>query len=321
MSKLDILVPHYHEGREIARSLLESIAIQQGIDFSDIRVIIADDGYDVPLDNEWLSTFPYEIMYLPCEHRGVSATRNSALDKSDAELVMFCDIDDMFYSVLGLWSIFKIYEKKPFDVFVPVFVEEQYHDGKATYIDHQPSDAVFVHGKVFRREYLVEKGLRFNPALTIHEDSYFIKLALRSTENVFRSDASFYMWKWRAGSVCRSDPKYLLKTFTNLMATQSALVEEYQKRGYEDVCELVVSCCYMVYYTLCQGEWMDPANKKFRDIAERCFREYFRRYGQLGKGIDAKKQMEISQNHRASSIQRGMIQEPMSFGTWIRKMS
>jgi hypothetical protein len=77
----------------------------------------------------------------------------------------------------------------------------------------------------------------------------------------------------------------------------------------------------MVYYTLCQGEWMDPANKKYRDIAERSFREYFRRYGQLGKGIDAKRQMEISQNHRASSIQRGMIQEPMSFGTWIRKMS
>lgn len=321
MSKLDILVPHYHEDRDIARNLLDSLALQQGVDFSDFRVIIADDGGDVPLDNDWLATYPYEIMYLPCEHRGVSATRNSALDKSDAELVMFCDIDDMFYSVLGIWSIFKVYEKKPFDVFVPVFVEEQKHDGKFVYIDHQPTDVVFVHGKVFRREYLVENNLRFDPRLTIHEDSYFIKLALRCTENVFRSDASFYMWKWRDGSVCRSDPKYLLKTFPNLMATQTALVEEYQRRGFDDIKELVVSSCYMVYYTLCQAEWIDAANAAHRKVAENCFREYFRKYGLLGRGIDPQKQMEISQSHRAASIQRGMIQEPMSFGTWIRKMS
>lgn len=321
MSKLAILIPRHNEGTEICYNLLQSIAIQQGIDFADLDVIISDDGSDEVLPPEWLAQFPYKINYVWHGNKGVSWTRNHALSLTDAELVMFCDIDDMFYSVLGVWSIFKVYEKKPFDVFVPVFVEEQIHEGKYVYIDHQATDGVFVHGKVFRRGYLDEKHIQFNPALTIHEDSFFVRLALRSTENVFRSDASFYMWKWRDGSVCRSDPKYLLKTFSNLMATQTALVEEYQKRGFDDLKELVVSTCYMVYYTLCQAEWMDPANAEHRKVAEQCFKEYFKKYGLLGRGIDSRKQMEISQNHRAASIQRGMIQETMSFGTWIRKMS
>lgn len=321
MANLDILVPQYIEGKAVAEYLLDSISMQQGVNFADVRVIIVNDGTDVLLERAWLDSYPFKIDYIKADHGGVSATRNKALDAATAELVMFCDIDDGFYSNLGIWSIFKIYEKKPFDVYVPTFVEEQVKDGRFTYIDHNPTDAVFVHGKVFRRQYLLDNDLRFNPELTIHEDSYFNKLAQRCTENVFRSDASFYLWRWRDQSVCRSDPDYLLKTFGNLMATQSALVEQYQKRGFKDVNELVVNCSYMVYYMLWQPAWMDPKNAKYRKNAEDVFRSYYRKYGELGKTIDLQKQMEISQAQRAGSLQRGMIQEAMSFGTWIRKVS
>ena len=318
---MDILVPQYREGKTVAQYLLDSISMQQGVNLNDVRVIIVNDGTDILLDRSWLDSYPFQIDYIKAKHGGVSAARNTALDAATAELVMFCDIDDGFYSTLGVWSIFKIYEKKPFDVYVSTFVEEQVRDGRFTYIDHTAQDSVFVHGKVFRRQYLLEKGLRFNPELTIHEDAYFNKMAQRCTDNVFRSDASFYLWRWRDQSVCRSDPKYLLKTFSNLMATQSALVEEYQRRGFEDVNELVVRCAYMVYYTMWQGEWLDPKNHKYREAAHDCFRNYWRKYGSLGKGIDLKTQMEISQAQRAASLQRGMIQEAMSFGTWIRKVS
>ena len=321
MSKLDILVPRYNEGTEICRNLLDSIALQQGIDFADIHVIISDDGSKEALPQDFLDSFPYKITYRKHENHGVSWTRNDAFDAGDGELVMYCDIDDMFYSVLGVWSIFKIYEKMPFEVFVPIFVEEQVKDGKYIYIDHQNTDGVFVHGKVFKREFLVEKGLRFKPELTIHEDSYFVRMALRSTQSTFRSDASYYMWKWRESSVCRSDPKYLLKTFPNLMATQEALTEEYLAHKWEDVRELVVSNCYMVYYMLNQAEWIMKENRAYRDKAEAVFKAYFKKYGKLGVGIDPQKQMEISQTHRNAAIQRGMIQETMSFGTWMKKMS
>ena len=42
--KLDILVPHYKEKPDEMISLLDSIAIQQSVDFKNIGVIIAYDG-------------------------------------------------------------------------------------------------------------------------------------------------------------------------------------------------------------------------------------------------------------------------------------
>lgn len=324
MAKLDFLVPQYKEDKTIAANLLDSIAMQRGIDFKDIRVIICNDGTDVNLPADWLASFPFQIDYYHEEHGGVSATRNKALDHSDGELVMFCDIDDGFYSALGVWSIFKIYEKAPFDVLVPVFVEEQYdtETGVYNYLDHDKGDQVFVHGKVFRRQYLIEKELRFDPSLTIHEDSFFINLAQKCTTNVFRSDASFYVWKYRPDSICRADPLYLLKTYVNLRDTQTALLEEYRRREFDEqwIGELVVNFSYMTYYMMWQHEWMKPANKKWREKAEKEFREYIRKYVDLGKNVPLNRQMEISQMQRAASIPRGMIQEAMSFGTWMRKM-
>ena len=42
--KLQILVPHYRERTEEMEPLLDSIAIQQSVDFSEIGVIIAHDA-------------------------------------------------------------------------------------------------------------------------------------------------------------------------------------------------------------------------------------------------------------------------------------
>ena len=45
--KLQILIPHYRESAETIRPLLDSIAIQQNVDFSEIGVIICHDGEDI----------------------------------------------------------------------------------------------------------------------------------------------------------------------------------------------------------------------------------------------------------------------------------
>ena len=42
--KLQILVPHYKENAEVIKPLLDSLAIQQNVDFSEIGVIICHDG-------------------------------------------------------------------------------------------------------------------------------------------------------------------------------------------------------------------------------------------------------------------------------------
>ena len=102
--KLDILIPQYKETYEIIKPLLDSIALQQNVDLvNDVGVIIVNDGSNVKLSEEKLrAQYPFFLKYVEAEHRGVSATRNRALDESDADYVMFCDADDMFYN---LWRM------------------------------------------------------------------------------------------------------------------------------------------------------------------------------------------------------------------------
>ena len=101
--RLQILVPQYDETDEIIKPLLDSIAIQQNVDFKDIGVIITNDGSDVKLSDDFLNSYPFKIEYYQNDHEGVSATRNYCLKKSKADYVMFCDADDMFYNACGLW--------------------------------------------------------------------------------------------------------------------------------------------------------------------------------------------------------------------------
>ena len=98
--KLQILIPQYKETEEVIKPLLDSIALQQNIDFKQVGVIITNDGTDVKLSEEFLSKYPYDIEYYHNEHKGVSATRNACLDKATADYVMFCDADDGFVSTI-----------------------------------------------------------------------------------------------------------------------------------------------------------------------------------------------------------------------------
>lgn len=169
--KLQILIPQYKETDEIIKPLLDSLAIQQNVPFKELGVIICNDGSDVFLSESLLSQYPFDIQYHKESHKGVSATRNACLDYSTAEYVMFCDADDMFYNACGLWIIFNEIDKMGgFDSLVSVFVEETrvpfdmtigsnniiIKKGDVQYINHD-MDSTFVHGKVHRRQYLLDK--------------------------------------------------------------------------------------------------------------------------------------------------------------------
>lgn len=153
--KLQFLIPMYKESFEVVKPLLDSIALQQNVDFNEIGVIIrCDGGTEITVPE---NLYPFRIDYKMCEHRGVSATRNACLDDATADYVMFCDCDDMFYNMCGLWIIFREMEVG-FDSFVSVFIEETINPQTKEHIYiNREMDSTFVHGKVHRRKYLLEK--------------------------------------------------------------------------------------------------------------------------------------------------------------------
>ena len=223
---LSICVPHYTEPYETVKPLLDSLALQQGCDLSRIEVVIANDGGH----RLELPDYPFPITQHDQEHAGVSAARNLAFEKSCGEYVMWCDCDDMFLSMMGVFYIFKEIDKG-FDFLISSFVEEAaLPTGRLGFVVHE-YDEVFMHGKVFRRAFLEENQIRFDPELTLHEDHYFNFLCKAVVKTGRFCPTPFYLWKYREDSTARKDDKYLLATCDELLRSSRHLVEELLRRG------------------------------------------------------------------------------------------
>ncbi len=318
--KLQILIPQYEETDAIIKPLLDSIALQQNIDFKEVGVIIANDGSDVHLSDELLESYPYNIKYILAPHGGVSATRNVCLDNATAEYIMFCDADDMFYNMCGLWIIFREMKMGVFDSMASAFIEEtRIPETKETiYINHE-MDSTFVHGKVHRRQYLIDKGIRWNPKLTIHEDSFFNIQCANLSQNVKYCQTPFYLWKWRDDSVCRHDPKYILRTYRNMIDSNSALIAEFRKKGHPDKAAFyTVFMIFDAYYTMNKPEWIDMENQEYRNATELHFAEYYKTHKKTWENFPYQEKMNISQGIRGRLVQEGMRMESMTVDEWLK---
>lgn len=319
--KLQILVPQHKETDEVVKQLLDSIEIQQNVDLkNEVGVIIVNDGTDVHLSDDLLSRYTFNIKYIKAEHGGVSATRNRCLDEATADYVMFCDADDMFYNACGLYIVFHEFENGGFDSLVSNFVEETRHPAtkEVVYINHE-IDSTFVHGKIHRRQYLIDNNIRWNDKLTIHEDSYFNCLCQRLAKELKYSQTPFYLWKWRDESVCRHDPKYILKTYNNMLDSNTALVEEFLKRDrLEDAQFYSVSMIYDAYFTMNKDEWINQENKMYRDATEKRFKEYYLRFKYLFDGIQIEIKNQIIMGIKNRMFMEGLMMESITFEAWIK---
>lgn len=318
--KLQILIPQYKETEEIIKPLLDSIALQQNVDLkNDVGVIIVNDGTDVHLSEEFLGSYPFNIIYKLNEHKGVSATRNACLDLATADYVMFCDADDMFYNMCGLWIVFREIANGGFDTLTSFFIEESRmpQTKDIIYINHE-MDSTFVHGKVHRRQFLLDSGIRWNDNLTIHEDSYFNCLCQKLAKEVKYCPTPFYLWKWRDNSVCRSDMKYILKTYNNMLDSNDALVSEFLKRNMRETAQFyATSMIYDAYFTMNKDEWINQENKEYRDATEKRFKQYYLKFKDLFDTMPIQLRMQIVAGIKNRMFNEGLLMETITFEKWI----
>ena len=320
--KLQILIPQYKETDEVIKPMLDSIAIQQSVDFNEIGVIICNDGSNIHLSKKLINSYPYKIEYYLCPHEGVSATRNACLDRATAEYVMFCDADDMFFNACGLYMILREINTGVFDSLISLFVEEtrDVNTKQILYVNHE-MDSTFVHGKVHRRQYLIDKNIRWNPSLTIHEDSFFNIQCQNLSTNVKYCPVAFYLWKWRDDSVCRHDPKYILKTYRNMIDSNDALIQEFIKRGVMPKASFYIAfMIFDAYYTMNKPEWKNQKNKSYRSETELRFSAYYKKYKDIWESIPINEKMQISNGIRQRSVNEGMHMETITIDKWLKKV-
>lgn len=320
--KLQILVPRYNEPESVIKNLLDSINLQQGIDFSNIGVIICDDGSDILLTNKFLKSYKYDIKYFIGPHSGVSAARNFCLKQASADYIMFCDADDMFFDMMGIYIIFKNIDVFHFDTFISTFSEETYDENDNTIFLNRNNEGTFIHGKVYNRKYLRINNIWWKEELTVHEDSYFNLLAQSCTTNCISYDKPFYLWKNNRNSICRRDEDYELKTYNSMIDANDALIEQLIKRKiYDNIKYHIASLTLLTYKTLGEEKWRLESNKYYREKTEERFRDWWRKYNDIWyNGCEDKIKIDIwnTMKEKAAGINKVIDNIPYTIEDWLK---
>ena len=318
---LDIIVPHYHEPWSLCKPLFDSIAIQCGVDWENISVIVVNDGDDAVFPNGTFLQYPYRVEYIVKEHTGLSATRNRGLDESDADYVMFCDSDDQFLNCLALKMIWLEMEKGK-NIINPIFLEESYDasKGEMVYITHK-SDATFMHGKCYKRSLLVEHNIRFPDGLNLHEDGYFNSLAICCGQDaIVEINTPLYLWKWNSESTVRHEPYFVVRTYDKLCEVWSRGIKWLKEHGYEKeyrhvVCKAVVCS----YYNFQSYQFMIQQNAKLRRAAEKAFRKLYMEVQKDFLSCDSEMISRFTEILRDEAIKgKGFYYELITLNDWLK---
>ena len=318
--RLQFLIPQFNETNEVMRPMLESISAQQGVDLKkDIEVIIGNDGSDIKLSEDFLDGFSYPIRYVQFEHSGLPGTRKKLFDMATADYVMFCDADDMLLTNLALYTIFAILDKGC-DALVCDFMEEvlDRRTGRSLFFPHK-RDTTFVHGKIYRRQFLLDNNIVWHPDVKCHEDSGYNCLALKVAKNVQYCQTPLYLWKWREGSICRKDPLYVLKTYTRMIYSNNWLVKDFlDRRMLKEAGYYTAVLIYGTYYMLNKPIWLDPMNAKYRYETEKCFQEYFKEHKALFLSVDPVIRQQVIKGTKRRVLNEGVLLERFTFEDWIK---
>lgn len=266
---LQILIPQYKETDEVLKKLLDSIMLQRNVNFDDIGVIIVNDGSNVHLSRAFLNTYPFEIKYIFNEHKGVSATRNRALKEATADYIMFCDADDMFFHCLGIQLILReVKEKHPL-CFYSTFLEEvpDEKDKTKNLYNARSNAFVFVHGKVYNRQFLIDNNIYWDDELIYHEDGYFNGLALghMKTTDIVYCNEPFYLWCNNPESVSKKNPLFMLDTYDHNLVAQDRLIHKLLPVNILEATRLTAIQLFQTYFIL-TGLFKTTANSQDQNI-------------------------------------------------------
>ena len=321
--KLQILVPQYKEDESVISYLLDSLECQFGIDKNDFGVIICSDGGVYELDRKIFEKYTYDIEYIICEHRGVSGTRNSALLLSDADYVMFCDADDGFCNTFALKVILRNLElhkkdEKPMDIMSCKFFLETYDSKTDDWgLTIMNFNNIYVHGRIFRRDFLIQNSLFFNEKIWANEDCFFNIITNFFSENSQNLDLPIYCWRCNDKSVSR-DPDFLFKTLHQLILSNDSVVEMMILRGDDEtnIAYTIFDLICKLYLDFSKPGWNEERNKKNRDITLKTLRWFIEKNGSHCSILSPEDKRKILQTVRGTDHYQFI--ETMTFDDFIK---
>lgn len=324
MALLDIIITHWKEPWSDGRKMFEMLRIQRGVNDGEFRVILVQDGPEGGLDLDRIArVYPFVEQVIEIAPGGVSAARNAGLDSAESPWVMFCDFDDVLYSVDSLHRILESIRQagdRGDLLWSDIWIEVRTPDGKFRKVS-KGWNSVFIHGKVYRREFLLSRGIRFQEDLTYSEDAMFNVLVAMECDaaRVGHMPETVYMWCYRPES---------LSNYTGGDATRNAslykkrirTIAEYEKRSLDYDADTACARTVMDYYWEICGQDRLAGHSREEWIAMLREDVVTRRPGFLRR-VSPKDLAELRRVTHAEAEAKGLIRKEMeTMDAWLEEI-
>lgn len=240
--KLSIVIPQYKESDKMLRKALGTIENQKGIDLSEIEVLIVNDCSDVLPSKDLEKEFSFRVRVLRTrKNGGPGLARQYGTERAKGEYVLYLDADDCLISCIALRYIMAY--KGNADIIKGKFFNEN---------TNVVSDGwTWVHGKFYKRQFLIDSGLRFPKELRVNEDAYFNMLAGAYAKEIKEIDEIITFWAKNPNSITRTDTsKFVVSCFKDFLDGKILGLRELKKNGYEQAVKgnLLDLFVYVYYY-------------------------------------------------------------------------
>lgn len=195
---IDIIIPAYNALGTIRQTLV-SIAYQTFA--KKLNVYIVDDCSDCSYDDliDFFSDFINLKLLRVDKNGGPALARQYGIDHSESEYIIFIDSDDVFSDSNSVKRLYDLISNANADVGMTGFFEEL----NDRFVYHDPL-YVWLHGKIYRREFLNKYNIRFNETRA-NEDFGFNQLCFLCGANIAESTNISYVWKNNRASITRSE--------------------------------------------------------------------------------------------------------------------
>ena len=329
--RFSVIIPHYDKlgdlSKKMKTGLLQTLE-NQTLSKSDYEVLIVDDLS--PFSIEGLEEYTMDLKYLKLEkNEGVALARQIGIEHAKGDYVLFIDNDDNLFSKKTLATLDLLLDDDTC-VLSTGFLEDTNQnnsEGKRIFIPHF-NDKTWMHGKVYKRQFLLDNEISFKPHLRYCEDAYFNNLAFSlAWDKVKFSKEITYIWNWNENSITRrNDKEYNTKYFCDyIKATKTSLNNLKTRKDNQDKLNFVVMNIALqsigyIYYYFQQKEFRSEKVRQspsYKEAMEQ-FKSFYTQYEGIYDFINYEAFLDAMVKARIMQTNRQQILERQTFKQFIK---
>ncbi len=221
--RLSIIIPVYNTAPYLS-ACLSSVCV---LPKAQVQIICVNDGSTDQSDavlKDFVIRYPHLIYLRHEQNQGLSAARNTGLDRADGEYILFLDSDDVLDNAAVLPLLHQAIEHD-LDILQTAFTRFDDATGRPLPVPPMPAPTGVLSGdaclarlcadgtfepltviRLYRRAFLLAHGLRMTEGF-LFEDELFTAPVFLLAQRVMITDTPLYHYRQREGSIMRGFQK------------------------------------------------------------------------------------------------------------------